>query len=946
VSIDPRGTARLAAEVARLSPAEREAFFQALDRSLIESAKERPSNTDALEAQLRATGGGSTLSDEDPVVAAPVEAPGAKIGPYRLLELLGKGGMGSVWVAERTDGLERRVALKLPRQWSTSMAEHLEREGAILASLEHPNIARLYDAGVTNDGRPWLALEYVDGETLDQVIRRRPDVSKAIDLFLQIARAVAFAHARLVVHRDLKPRNVMVGRDGKVRLLDFGIAKLLDRSDGHTTALGRAFTPDYASPEQLDGERVNVATDVFSLGVIFYELLAGRRPFAEGSSSGPALARALREARPLPPSAVGAPVSVRGDLDAIALEAIAAEPSERYPTVDALLADLERYRTGLPVVARAGGQLYFFKKFLARHRIVATAAGLVASTILGAAVISAHQARLANREAERATRVKAFIASIFDDAAPRTGAGGVVTAVDLLKAASTRLQGLEAEPEVAVELGALITEAFDKLGEPGDGLPAAQFAVATGTPTLGPLHPLVLHARVLEADAFNGRGQHDEAERRLDGLLADFQRVRRLDPQDEIEVLAAKSFVVAKRDREEEGIAYALQAQALAEERLGPDADESIRLLGFVANTYGRFGKTDQQLEFAKKCFDRANAKWASKRPAPGLTQAERWYAEALAFSGRHGDALPILQRVVAEQRALDVTDTPRVRAALQRLALTFHGVGRLEEALQMSRSVVELEARHNPVDSDDRIAALATLLRALITAHQLEEAEVVWKRLEALAATVSRRSMRPGEVGLRARMLVLLGTEEGDRLAASIAEGVSATPSIRVEALVTRAMWARLTGHLDEARTLADKAASAVRPSMPASTRSAVLCEQTSVSLALQQPVDPASLSRIEVLHAEAGAVEPSLRTQVCSLVRARLLSASDRDAARRVLVPLEQQFAQLSPQSPFRGEVLALLADVTDAKAAVALRAEAKRLLAGSPHAAHQALVAALAR
>lgn len=945
MTIAPQDVEHLAAAVARLSPADREVFFSELDRSLA-GAGSRRSNTEGAEAQLRATGGG-TLADDAPAVAAPVEIPGAKIGPYRLLELIGKGGMGSVWVAERTDGLERRVALKLPRHWSASMADHLDREGAILASLEHAHIARLYDAGLTTDGRPYLALEYVDGETLEQVIGRRPEPSKALELFLQIGRAVAFAHARLVVHRDLKPRNVMVGRDGKARLLDFGIAKLLDGSDGHTTALGRAFTPDYASPEQLDGERVTVATDVFSLGVILYELLAGRRPFSSGSASGPALARALREARPLPPSAAGAPECVRGDLDAIVLKAIAAEPADRYPTVDAMLADLERHLSGLPVVARAGTRLYVLRKFLARHRIAAAAAMVVVTTISGAAVISARQAQLASREAERAARVKGFIASIFDDAAPRTGAGGVVTAVDLLGAAIPRLEGLEAEPEVAVELGALISEAFDKLGETGKGLPAAQLAVATGTPALGPTHPLVLHARVLEADAYSSRGQHDEAERRLDGLLADFHQVRGLDPRDEIEALAAKSFVVAKREQADESIAYALQAQKLAEDRLGSEDEVTIRLLGFAANTYGRFGKTNEQLEFAKKCFDRANAKWGTKRPANGLTQAERWYAEALAFSGRHGEAIPILERVVAEQRALDVKDTPRVRHALQRLALSLLGVGRVEEALEMSRAVVELEARHNPVDSDDRVAVYVTLVRGLVTAHQLEAAAIGWKRVEQLVGAVRGGDFRPAETAVRSRLLVLVGNEEGDRFAASMVEDGKANDSLKVEALVTRSMWARLSGRLEEAHTLAQKADKLASSTMPPATQSAVLCEQSAVELALRQPVDSVSLlGRIEALHAEAGAIEPSLRTYACSLVRARLLSPRDREAARSVLTPLEAQLARLAPQSPFRGEVLALMADVSDSNEAVLLRAEAKRLLVASPHAAHRALAAALAR
>src|SRR5262245_60210181 len=212
-----------------------------------------------------------------------VEQAGELIGPYRLVRPLGAGGMGSVWLAERTDMLQKRpVALKLPRAaWrGARLAERLAREREILAALNHPNIARLYDAGIAADGQPYLALEFVEGERFDAYCKRKQlDVPARLRLFLQVARAVAHAHANLVVHRDLKPTNILVSESGEVKLLDFGIAKLLDEGGGRETELtqlgGRALTPDYAAPEQILGRAIGTAADVYALGVVLFELLTG-----------------------------------------------------------------------------------------------------------------------------------------------------------------------------------------------------------------------------------------------------------------------------------------------------------------------------------------------------------------------------------------------------------------------------------------------------------------------------------------------------------------------------------------------------------------------------------------------------------------------------------------------------------------------------------------------
>ncbi len=369
--------------------------------------------------------------DADPLVAA-VAHSGLLVGPYRLLREIGAGGMGAVWLAERADGaLKRRIALKLPRLgWDAAgLAGRLARERDILAALEHPNIARLYDAGMDAQGRPYLAMEYVEGRPLDAYCNERGlDVRKRLELFLQVARAVAHAHARLVVHRDLKPSNILVTANGDVRLLDFGIAKLIEGDVGqesanetHLTALaGRALTPDYAAPEQIRGDTITVAVDVYSLGVVLYELLSGQRPYKLKAASAAALEDAVVSLEvPLASSFATDKArarQLRGDLDTILAKALKKAPGERYATVDAFAADLERHLAGSPVLARPDSIGYRASRFVRRNKLPVGVAVLIALALLGGAIpiaavmialafgagIALWQAGVARRQASRA----------------------------------------------------------------------------------------------------------------------------------------------------------------------------------------------------------------------------------------------------------------------------------------------------------------------------------------------------------------------------------------------------------------------------------------------------------------------------------------------------------------------------------------------------------------
>jgi len=302
--------------------------------------------------------------------------------------------MATVWLAERHDGLiHRPVALKLPRRsWrSAALRERLTRERDILAALTHPNIARLYDAGITADGQPYLALKYVEGRRLDEFVRDRSlDPRERVALFLQIADAVAYAHAQLVVHRDLKPSNILVTADGHVRLLDFGIAKLLEQGEARETELtaqsGRALTPDYASPEQIAGMPIGTASDVYSLGVVLYELLTNQRPYRLTRDSRGALEEAILQVDPARPSdaadARATRAALRGDLDWIVLKAMAKERERRYVSAAELAADLRRFLRNEPVEASPPSTTYRIGKFVRRHRLAVGAGGLLILSLL------------------------------------------------------------------------------------------------------------------------------------------------------------------------------------------------------------------------------------------------------------------------------------------------------------------------------------------------------------------------------------------------------------------------------------------------------------------------------------------------------------------------------------------------------------------------------------
>ncbi len=413
-------------------------------------------------------------------LAAEDFAPGDRIGPYALVARIGAGGMGEVWRAARADdGPQRAVALKLPHAEFLGPAykRRFARERDVLAALSHPNIAQLYEAGASAEGHPYLALELVEGVPVTAYCRaHKATLAQRIDLLRQVLAGLSYAHQRLIVHRDIKPGNVLVTPDGRVKLLDFGIAKLLGPDgvgDALATQVGRAATPAYAPPEQLAGGVVTVAADIYSAGVLLFELCTGTRPFADGPSAegaplasgrADAAAAGMGDARDLPRQ-------LRGDLDAIIACALSADPAARYVSATAFDDDLERWRRGLPVRARRIGWLTHIQKFVRRNRLgVALGSVLALSLAAGAAGIAWQAERAegeashAKAEAARATAIKDFMIALFAAGDPHAGARhpDEMTARELLDRGADRAEKAFANDVPAkIELFATLGQIYD-----------------------------------------------------------------------------------------------------------------------------------------------------------------------------------------------------------------------------------------------------------------------------------------------------------------------------------------------------------------------------------------------------------------------------------------------------------------------------------------------------
>lgn len=856
---------------------------------------------------------------------------GRTVGNYTLERQLGQGGMGAVWLAHRSDGrFEGVVAIKFldVALMAHGGLERFEREGRVLARLTHANIAKLLDAGV-DAGQPYLVLEYVDGESIDRWCRAHPlDVSGRLRLFRSVLAAVAHAHGKLILHRDLKPTNILVTGEGSVKLLDFGIAKLLDESGQPvpvtelTEAGGRLYTVEYAAPEQLTSGEVSTATDVYALGVLLYELLTGTRPYKPTRESRAELERAILTEDPPPPSRAIADRSrsraLAGDLDTIVLKALKKLPSERYATVNALLEDVDRYLAGQPVLATADSTWYRARKFVARNRVAVTAGALVLCAILGGAAVSLWQAGVARAEARRAEQVKTFIASIFTQATPREGTGGAVTAADLLLAAGKRVDTeLADDPRTAVELGVIIGDSFSSLGEPERAVPILETLVARAEQSYGSTHPMTLRAKVRLVEGYHVDGQFEKSKPLLERLVPDLLAQPPDDVDITVQVLSSLSFVQAKYNEAERSYESLKQAIAISESGLGRLHFRTIYEIGLLGNTYGRFGERRLQLEAAEEAVKRGREAFGAQRPHSDLTFVERWYGAALSAAGRYDEATPILEDVLRDQRALDQVDTARVRVAMQDLASNYFELGRDGEALPLMQKVVELEAAQVSEETSDRALTLSVLGNMLVNADRVEEG-LQWIERSVKTADDLKlpepASWRHARVNRHALAMSRLGRhEEAERLLVGLAAERTTLQPIQASRLsLLRAANARLSARVEEATTYALEAvAQSDAPNVPWMARTAAATELGYVHLARGHVNDAQAAFDKARATLPKNHTTPTTRTAALwiGLAQLELLRGQPREA-ERLLEPAAAAWKAVAPTGDSHGYALHWLA------------------------------------
>ncbi len=497
---------------AALPPHEREAFLETAcgsDLDLREEVRSLLAYDNNAQGFLR----NPTTPIDSRLVAVPAaDLAGRRIGSYRLIQQIATGGMGSVWLADRADQqFNKQVAIKLIKRGmdTDEVLRRFHAERQVLARLEHPNIARLHDGGATDDGLPYLVMEHIHGTPLDEYCNHHSlTIHARLELFRHVCDAVQFAHRNLVVHRDLKPANILITSNGEVKLLDFGIAKVLEddvagRSLGVTRIDQRPMTPEYASPEQIRGEVITTSSDIYSLGVVLYELLSGRRPHSFNSHSLTEFERVICEVEPMPPSqAVATPNTdtaprcgldprqlrrtLAGDIDTIILKALRKEPQRRYSTVEQFSDDIQRYVDGRPVLARSGARLYRARKFIRRNRwavALVTTVFLALSTI---ALVTSNQSRRLDRERKaaldakqiaqennvraeaEANRTRTALRSFRDVLAltdPNEANTRQISARELLDQAAERIHSQHADqPDVEAALQVTIGTAYQNLG--------------------------------------------------------------------------------------------------------------------------------------------------------------------------------------------------------------------------------------------------------------------------------------------------------------------------------------------------------------------------------------------------------------------------------------------------------------------------------------------------
>jgi tetratricopeptide (TPR) repeat protein len=796
------------------APAERE-------RLLREEESRDPALVDQVRALLAADESGGILDSLSPHIASvaqlvEAEAP-VRVGAYRIVSELGRGGMGAVYLADRVDGdFQQRVAIKMigTSDADDPLHQRFIAERRILAGLIHPHIARLLDGGVTDDGHPYLVMEYVDGLPITRYCdRHQLDINARLRLFVDVCGAVQHAHQNLVIHRDLKPSNILVSADGVVHLLDFGIAKLIESGTAaapQTRIESRMMTPEYASPEQVRGETLGTASDIYSLGVLLYELLCGCAPYRFSTRSPLEVATLVCDQDPVRPAV--RVKELEGDLDGIVMMAMRKEPGRRYASVDMLRQDVERHLAGLPVMAHRGGRRYRIGKFVRRHRVEVAAATAVGAALVIGLSVAVLQGRRATRERDRAEQALAesngvtdFLLELF-----RTGETGEVpatqlTALDLLRRGALQADDLSNQPMVHARLLDVIGQMSFNLGRLDEAQARLEQAIAIRRSAGGAADDLA-RSLIHLSWVHRTRNHHDRARPLVMEALDLRRRSLPAGHPDIADALYELGWIAYGADQER------LYRQAL--EILTPipaAADRRITMLQGLATNLRRQGRLAEAVAAARDALAVAEGSYGPEHHTTGSAMihlgdhvndieedaaaAERLYRRGLELLTRHygegsirllhgmnslvgllgsrGDteAEAIARRALAISQSATGPEHPRVADQMHKLASALARLRRLAEAETLARESLALTIRAmgpgHPVVASSRLPLLAQIFE-----FQRRHAEAD-QTYEAAIAKLATSGVLNGEVR-RQYALVLLGRGDVARAEAQLLQSLS----------------------------------------------------------------------------------------------------------------------------------------------------------------------------
>ncbi len=765
-----------------VAPAEREAFVrragdgdEELCREVLELLESEAAaeeaigdSVDTFAAPLLAELDADSFAGDDAALA-----PGVRVGPYRIVHEIGRGGMGAVYLAERADEeFDRRVALKVVKRGmdTDEVLRRFRHERQILASLEHPNIARLLDGGATTDGRPYLVMEYIEGEPIDAYCdRRRLGIRERLELFRVVCDAVQHAHQRLVVHRDIKPSNILVTDAGEPKLLDFGIAKLLDDSAPDATPRTRTgvrmLTPEYASPEQVRGAPVTTASDVYALGVVLYRLLSGRRPYQVRGLSVAETERAVDQEPPLPSVAAvrkaeagaaetdartdASPADIarsrgttpaalrrtlRSDLDAITLKALATDPQRRYGSPTLLADDIGRYLAGLPVTARVPGTAYVVSRFIRRHRAgVAAAAAFVLLLAGSAAALGVAQARtaraLAQAEQERATaeEVASFLQSMFSAANPlavsRERLDTLRVRALLDRGAERIREELTGRPAVHARMLRVIGRTYRELGDYAAAEPLLAEALDRARASEQPRE--VAEALTDLGQLYLARGRPSDAEPFLREALLMRQEAAPV-PR---EVAAAFANLAASlQDQRRMDEAAPLYDSAIAILRTASALDSASLadvLNGRMVLAY-RTGDLETAARLGREILDINRALLGPDHPR--VARETNNLAQVLQRMGRPDEAEPLYREALRVLEATVGPEHPYTALGMSNLAATLNKLDRVDEADSLFRATIALQRRILPPGAPTIAPSLVNYADLLLSRNEYREAERLYR--------------------------------------------------------------------------------------------------------------------------------------------------------------------------------------------------------------------------